>query len=351
MIELARHARGLTQKALAERMECAQGTLSKFEQGLAPVTEEWLQNLSIALHYPASFFKQPGGTYPSGIKYRRARTRLSARLRDRIDAENNIRARIIGELLRSVEIEHEDIPSMPVEDYGSPQEVARALRERWKVERGPIRNLSRLFERNGGIVILADFHTPKFDGVYYMFPNLPAIVFLNNGQPGDRLRFSLAHEIGHLVMHQLPTIAEEAEPQANEFAAEFLMPAADIRRHLFNLDLAKAANLKLVWGVAMSALIKRASDLRTITPNRYKTLMIQLRKACKGVHEPDNVSIPQEQPRMLLDLVQMHRNELGYSTQELSAVLHLYEDEFIARYEPKQKTAKIIRLDNARRWS
>ena len=274
MIELARHARGLTQKELAERMACAQGSLSKLEQGLIPVTEDWLNALSRALHYPPDFFMQHGGITPAGIKYRRARKKLSARLADRIDAENNIRARIIGELLRSVEIEHEDIPSLPLEDYGSPQEAARALRERWRVERGPIPNLTRLFERNGGIVVLADFHTPKFDGVYYLFPNLPSIVFLNDSKPGDRLRFSHAHEIGHLVMHQLPIVAEEAEPQADEFAAEFLMPAADIRRHLFNLNLEKAANLKLVWGTAMAAIIRRAKDLQTITPNRYKTLNI-----------------------------------------------------------------------------
>lgn len=347
-ISLARLARGLSQKELADRIGPAQGTVSKLENGLMPA-DPYIREIAEALGYPASFFYEGGGIYPAGIRYTRARKKLSATLSSRIDAENNIRARGIAKLLRSVEIANQNIPSLAVEDYGTPTEVARALREHWRVPRGPIRNLTRLFERHGGLVVHADFHTARFDGVYYRFPNppVPPTVFLNEALSGDRLRFTLAHEIGHVVMHQLPVPAESAEPETDEFSAEFMMPAADIRPHLFNLDLSKLAGMKKVWGMSMAALIRRAKDLGTITPNKYKSLNIELRKACRGVQEPEYTAIPRERPKTLQALVEMHEAELGYSVGELSELVRLHEDEFRAEYMPRPKTAKILYLHNA----
>ena len=51
----------------------------------------------------------------------------------------------------------------------------------------------------------------------------------NRHAPAERYRFSLAHEPGHLVLHQSPGDSSVQERQADEFAAEFLMPARDIR--------------------------------------------------------------------------------------------------------------------------
>lgn len=350
MIELARLARGLSQEELSTQIGCAQGTLSKIESGIKPA-DSFIVALSEALHFPVSFFSQSGGVYAPGMKYRRARRKLSAAVANRIDADNNIRARVIGQLLRSVEIENENIPSMPLEDYGKPEEVAKALREYWKLPRGPIANLTATFERNGGIVVPADFGTTKFDGVYYAFPALPPIVFLNRLRPADRMRFTLSHEIGHIVMHQLPVPPEEAEPQTDRFTSEFLMPKADIRSQLFNLTLARAAALKAQWRVSMSAIIRRAKDLQTITPNKYRSLMIEYRKECNGVEEPAETVFPHERPRMLHDLIEIHKNQLGYSISELSEAVHLNADEFEAKFAPRQHSAKIIRLDNARRWA
>ena len=119
------------------------------------------------------------------------------------------------------------------------------------------------------------------------------LVLFGDHTPGDRLRFTLAHELGHAVMHKLPSDRQEAE--ADQFASEFLMPAADIRHDLDNVSLARLADLKLKWRVSMAALLRRAHDLGTISDFRYKQVNIELSTA--GYRKQEPVSFAQETPR------------------------------------------------------
>ena len=76
------------------------------------------------------------------------------------------------------------------------------------------------------------------------------VIFINLGQPKDRYRFQvLAHELGHLVMHQTPN--PEQEVQANLFASEFLVPTQEVRPQFYNLSINKFMELKLYWGASI----------------------------------------------------------------------------------------------------
>ena len=77
-------------------------------------------------------------------------------------------------------------------------------------------------ERAGIFVFHADLELIDVDGLTLRLPGLPPIIVLNRHLLGDRLRFTLAHELGHLVMHSVPS--PNMEKEANEFASELLMP-------------------------------------------------------------------------------------------------------------------------------
>ena len=94
--------------------------------------------------------------------------------------------------------------------------------------------------------------------------------------PTDRARFTLAHELAHLIMHRIPT--PDSEGEADRFASEFLMPARDIAADLNGFSLQKAAVLKPYWRVSMAALIQHAEDLSKITEWQHKNLNIQKNK-------------------------------------------------------------------------
>jgi Zn-dependent peptidase ImmA (M78 family) len=337
MVEMARESRGLNQTDLARHLDCSQATVSRIERGDLQVSKKMRKKLSKELEYPEDFFYQRGHIHPPGIRYRRSRTKLRARDRDRLDASHNIRARVISKLLDSIEIEGEGIPSIPIDDHENPKEVARKLRDTWDVPSGPIQNLTKLVEAKGAIVVHTRFRTGEMDGVYYPFPNLPAIIFLDEEQPGGRLRFTLAHELGHIVMHQNPADPERVEEQTNAFVGEFMMPKEQICPKIQGLDLRKLAQLKQEWKMSMGAILTHAGRMGSISDKESQRLWKKMSRAGYRKREPSELDIPREEPSLESRLVKTHLNELGYSIEELANVVHLSVEEFRKRIYDDRK--------------
>jgi Zn-dependent peptidase ImmA (M78 family) len=123
----------------------------------------------------------------------------------------------------------------------------------------------------------------------------------------DRLRLNIAHELGHLVMHQpLRTTVAQVESEAYQFAAEFLMPTdamQDEIRPPFDLDM--FAGLKRRWGVSIQALIVRSKELGIITPRKYAYLFQQLGALGWRTQEPHSEAIPVERPRAVRKIAEV----------------------------------------------
>ncbi len=189
-----------------------------------------------------------------------------------------------------------------------------------------------IIEAAGGVIIQMDFGTLQADAISEWVPGYPPI-FLTNcnaGITGDRLRLTLAHEMGHVLMHDYPH--DEIEDQANEFAAEFLMPRRQIKASLYNLTLAKLAQLKKIWKVSMAALIQRGHQLKTITDNQRRYLFMALSKRGNRLREPIETDVSIERPSRLEALVKAHV-EMGFSTRDLMQFLFVSdENEFRSVY-------------------
>jgi Zn-dependent peptidase ImmA (M78 family) len=142
--------------------------------------------------------------------------------------------------------------------------------------------------------------------------------FLNGKVSGERHRFNIAHELGHSVMH-FSTAMGDAEDEANAFAQEFLMPKAECRSDLKDLDLSAALRLKRVWGVSMAAIIRRAKDLKVISTDKYRRLNTQLGMNNMRLVEPE--PLPIEQPELFDKLLKLHREKLAYTPDEMRRLM------------------------------
>ena len=328
MLIVARESRGLTQSALAGIASISQATLSKYETGTTPVSDEHLAILEKKLEYPAAFLQQedPIRWVGSGCMYNRKRQALTATEYKRLLARTNVLRLGIWRLLRSIEIDAENrFVHLSLAEYGTPEKVAVLTRQLWNLPPGPIFNLTTAIESCGGIVVRCDFGTAKLDAFAQWPTGMPPIFFVNQDAPPDRYRYTLAHEIGHIVMHDFPTA--DMEREANLFAAEFLMPKRDIRSHLVRpFTLQKAAELKSHWKVAISALIRRAHDLGTISASHYRMLMTQMSKLGFRTREP--VPLDSEEPSVLANVIGVHCVEHRYSLAELSRIALLNEGDF-----------------------
>ena len=331
MLILARESRGMTQKALATKAEITQAQISKYESGVLEVPDERLDRIARALRYPVEFFFRSDQRYGHGSPclYHRKRQSLPLGKQREIQATLNVRRLEVVSLLRGVEVESEvGFVRMDIEDYKSPEQIAQLVRKGWRLPLGPIQNLVRSIEYAGGIVLSGSFGTRKLDAISLRAPGQPPLFFVNNDLPGDRLRWTLAHEVGHVTMHTLPS--PEQEREADLFAAELLMPEKEIKRDLYGLTFQKLGPLKYHWKVAMSSLIRRAQDLKQITPRQYKRFMTQM--STLGIRTNEPYPLAPEEPSVIGEVVNYHLQKYGYSVAELSKMVGLHEDEFRSLY-------------------
>jgi len=321
MLRLARDARELTQAQLAEKSGVTQAFISKLEHGLnSSPGDDALKAISKVLGFPREFFFQRERAIGFPHFHYRKRSKLGAKPLARIGALINIRRQHIAKLLRSYEIAvAKPIPQIDLDETGlTPEKVAERMRDYWTVPRGPIRSVVELIEDAGGIVILASFGTTLMDGLSFRLEGMPPLFFMNKDVPGERFRFSLAHELGHMVMHSVPDDDEKIENEAHRFAAAFLMPAVDIKPYLVGTKVGGMGRVKAYWKCSIHSIIRRTWDLKLVTDSQYKSMNIQYRKMFKD-GEPGVLEI--ERPMRLRKMVEYHRDTLGYSRDDLAQLL------------------------------
>jgi Zn-dependent peptidase ImmA (M78 family)/transcriptional regulator with XRE-family HTH domain len=342
MLILARESRGLTQKDLADKLQLSQGEMSKIEAGIHIPPSSLVDNLSAALNYPRRFFfiddSMKGST--SACVYYRKRQATPLGVIRRSLAIANARRIQISQLLVSgnAQIDANAFAKLDVESNGGPEHIAQMIRTMWKIAPGPVSNMIEAIEDAGGIVFRCDFGTTKIDALSQWLQGLPPIFFINERMPTDRMRWTLAHELGHVLMHQLPN--EDIEREADHFASEFLMPKNLIRPYLEDLSLAKLASLKPHWKVSMAALLKRASDLGTITSRQKSYLWAQM--GAHGYRTEEPITLPPEEPTLVRELIDLHRGELGYSERQISELLILHEHEARSEYLRSNARLRIV---------
>jgi Zn-dependent peptidase ImmA (M78 family)/transcriptional regulator with XRE-family HTH domain len=345
MVVLARETRGLTQSELADRLSVTQGKLSKIESGYLQVSQEDINNIASTLNYPIHFFFQKDSIYGPGVSelFHRKRQSMPIKLLKKNHAIVQLRHMQIERLLKSVDIGNINISTIDIDEpeAPTPEQVAKMTRAAWNLPAGPINNVVAVIEDAGGIIVPCDLDTNKIDAMSRWIPGTPPLFFVNTRMPADRVRFTLCHELGHIIMHRIPN--SDMESQADAFAAEFLMPSQDIRSSLDNLTLDKLSSLKQYWKVAMSALVYRAKTLNKITENQARYLYMQMARLGYKTKEPDYLEPPKEQPQLFYDLARVHLEELNYTARELSDFLLLNDTEFKDIFTFTSRRLSIVR--------
>ncbi len=341
LLSLRRRMLGLSQTELAETAGISQGTLSKIEQGLKEVTMSHTETLARALHCPASFFFQTEREYGSPLSLHDGMFRKSASVGqkaiDKIIAELNVRIAHLRTLLSMVEIETElPRPTYELDDFaGNIEEIAQNVRRAWLMPRGPVKNLMEYLERAGVIIVKCDMNGARIDGVSYQIASLPPVIFLSNSLPADRQRFTLAHELGHIVLHRFPTPSMEVE--ANQFASAFLMPAADIAPDLQRLTIERAAALKPYWKTSMGSLIYRAKSIGVIDEGKSQYMWRIMSAQGYRIREPASLDFANEETSVFEALIRNIQEDMDYSHEEIAQALHLHFDELNQMYQLRKR--------------
>lgn len=313
-IMMAVDLRGWTKKDLAIRCGSAPSQITRLCQGLIPFTDQWADRIAYETGLPVTFFILNDEETPAETLTFRRLAKMPKWKIGQIASEFGLLAGSVNRLKSMTSLRNDTVwldalapRSAPVpEDI---ERIASDVRTMWGLSAGqPIGDLTRNIEREGIFVVpLASPVDDKIgDGVTR--PTLPAakniIGYFPEGKPGDRQRFTIAHELGHIILHRYrkPDDRKLAEQEAHDFAGALLLPG-ETAKHILSprMTLDDYPYVKASWGMSVSSLINRAFRLGVIDSNRRKSLMIQLSTRHWNRHEP--IEVADERPTLFTQLV------------------------------------------------
>lgn len=310
-IQLARKAAGLSLRALAERAGVSHTAISKYEKGTATPSSGVLLALAHALGVRVEYFFRTGQVNLKEVEYRK-HSRLPKKVFDMVEGE------VVEQVERFLELQ-DYFPSRVVPPFAVPaglpervdtmeevEEVALQVRRTWGLGQNPVPVLTDMLEERGILVFQCEaLHDGKFDGLAADVDGFPVVV-VGREWPGDRQRFTLAHELGHLILKGRLAEHLDEEKAADRFAGAFLAPAPEVRKELgetrTRLEPRELCMLKSAYGLSMGAWLLRARDLGILSETAYLRMVKIFRS--RGWHKEEPCEeYPQEKPQLFEQMV------------------------------------------------
>lgn len=322
IIATARRARDLTQEELANDAGITQAALSRYEAGLRYPEAEALVRLSVALGVTPELLEsgeRTVGAIAAGAHMRRRRT---ARPKSWRNAEAQLMmARLHSSCLFDRIQAHAEnaVPLLDLSGQTAAQ-CARTTRMQWRMPSGPVTSIVAWIESAGIVVFERDLGADtKIDGLSTTHKGI-FVIMINSSLPPDRKRWTLAHELGHLVMHTGDIYLEEdAENEANQFAAEFLLPEIEMRPVLRNLTTANLLTLKRHWGVSMEALVERTHGLELLSGRERSAFYKKMSARGYLTHEPGSEALNPERPAFPTKIA-IELSGIGLTSTEIARI-------------------------------
>ncbi|MDE2637529.1 MAG: XRE family transcriptional regulator [Chloroflexota bacterium] len=310
-LKQARLLAGMTQRELAgalgeNGLKITAAAISKYENEKSYPSAQFMLRASGVLGVPSSYFLHQPLVSVKWTAFRR-HSGFGKKRQEAVKAYASDLAELQVELHSA--LYPNSAPQFPepaiATDYGDVEKIAAKLRAAWDVGNRPLDNLVQTAEDHGVIVISWDDDSGRFDGLSGWCGKYPVTV-INANRSSDRLRFNLAHEIGHLVMDTSQAVEDE-ENLAHRFAAALLVPEEhafhELGRERRQLDWGELKMLKRKYGLSMAAWIRRARDLKIISEHHYKNLNIELSSFGWRTREPVEY-LGDEEPIQLKQMIQ-----------------------------------------------
>lgn len=328
-LKSARVYRGFTVAELAEKLELQRQTVSMYENNKLNNPElTTIANMSRVLGFPKKFFlENDESILKNGSTYFRALLTTSKKYRNEQIQKVDFIARIYRYLNDYIEF---PLTNLPQENYQNSEEAAIALRKFWNLGDKPIDNIIYLVEENGILVTMFETNTDDIDAFSQLITVDKLETYLigcsKNKGTAARIHFDVAHELGHILLHEWSEDIEtlnkdefkEKEKDANAFASAFLLPKDSFIKDVgvYADNLAYYVELKKKWKVSILAMIRRSYNLGLIDSSTYQQLMRTMQKRGIKKNEPLDDKLYTAPPALLSTSVLMLLEQGVLTTKE-----------------------------------
>ena len=310
-LKLARSAAGLSLRDLQEKIgnRVSAQAIGKYERDEDMPSSGVLISLSEALGVSLDYMAGDQAMVLEGVEFRKKQI-----------TSKKEQAQVEAKALHLIEryLMLEDILGLPSAEWDKPRQApfpvrepadadmaARSLRDYWELGIDPIPNLVELLEERGIKIVLVDSEE-NIDGLAASVRrgagrNPVRIIVICKGVHGERQRFSLAHELGHMVM-EVEGDEKFREKTAHRFAGAFLMPAeglwAKVGKHRSSIGWSELFALKELFGASVQAIAYRCSDLGIFPSVLYKRLFLEFsRRGFRSAPNYEPNHLKEEMPR------------------------------------------------------
>ena len=275
-LKLARKRSGLSLRALSSRINgiVSAQAIGKYERGEMMPSSNVAIALAEALGVSLSYLLSPSNVSLKSVEFRKL---SSTNARERAAVEGEVLDHVdrylqVEELLGisdGMRDEPDDAP-YSIEAVEDAEPAAMSIRTAWNLGGSPIPDMTELLEERG-IKILKLSLPESVDGLTCRVRRVGGddvpVVVCSTAKSLERQRFTIAHELGHMVLDIPSTVPEEKA--CHRFAGAFLAPRDELirevgrRRH--NFGFAELIDIKHMFGISAAALVIRMRDLGIIT--------------------------------------------------------------------------------------
>lgn len=325
---------GFSLREVGEKLGLSHMAIQKYEQGSVLPDTSTLIKLADTLEVPVERFlvERPKVSLDSqAFRKRRVKPTLVGRLEDDI-------SRYIANYLqvesyidnRNINKAKSRYKTFKLGKDGDCEGIASCVRNLLGFGENGIDNLIQSLEDKGFLVVLLQKYE-KIDGVSGFYNNVPIIV-LSEIESGDRMRFTTAHELGHLYIDVGEVLdVKEVERQMDCFASAFLMPSTMIKAYFGDkrdkVSLKEIRDFKERNKVSMQAVIRRLHDLSVISESVKTRLLQQMYKNGMSTNEPGEVA--PETPKLMKRVVSQLVTEGVISVSKGAQLLDINIKDFI----------------------
>ena len=152
------------------------------------------------------------------------------------------------------------------------------------------------------------------------------IAYSNNKTSAARIHFDIAHELGHICLHDWSDDIEDLpkedfkkrEIEANDFAAAFLLPESSFRKDAESgpQTITFYKQLKRKWKVSIAAMIRRSEKLGIISSEQYQDLIRTMQRRGQRKEEPLDDVLLTASPSLLKTSIMMLLQEDVFTPRE-----------------------------------
>lgn len=323
----------MTKQGLADTVEVSPASIGQYESGVISPRPEVVERLARALDVPPKFFAagRPFAHLDAADAHFRSLRSTSVGQRAKALAWTEQVWELVHALEKRIRLPEVDLPAVPpgAQLTATPHLAAQALRDHWGLGRTPVAHLTRAVESRGIVVVLATFadieETKRISAFSTGKLSRPIIV-----TPPDRAddvhdhRFNVAHELGHLLMHEDQAHGDlQIEREANQFAAELLLPEAVMRTILPpRIDWSRLARLSTEWGVSVKSLVYRGQELGIYSEPTARRAYIRYQMLLNEGHfPPQPIGQFEGEVPILLTRAYAYAEQLGITVRDLAEEL------------------------------